>query len=183
MVIQRAEVVLAVRRPADLLDELGGLAEVMGGYVEKRQAATVVLRVPSARFRATLLRVGKAGQVLQQRIESEEVTDQMQDLEARLRNAQAVRERIVRLLAATHNIQEALQLERELARVTESLEVLKGKLALLGSRVAMATLAVTAQGLPAEVAPPPPPPPRQVSPFSWLSEVGLSRLLDLPSRR
>jgi hypothetical protein len=103
-----------------------------------------------------------------------DVTEQFADLEIRLKNAEAVRERLQALLAKAAKIEDALAVERELERITQTIEQMKGRLRLLGELIAFSTITVNFQARPQD----------QVGsevrlPFDWLRELGLPPLLNL----
>jgi hypothetical protein len=85
-----------------------------------------------------------------------------------------VRQRLEALLAQAGSVEDALAVERELARVTESIELYKGKLELLRELVAFSTITVNFRARPTE---------RVNSdvplPFEWLNQLGLPNLLSL----
>ena len=77
-----------------------------------------------------------------QRLRSEDVTDTLIDLEARVKNLRALRDRLRSYLEKAANLPEILDVERELARVPSELESLETRLKLLQDRVAVAALTV-----------------------------------------
>jgi hypothetical protein len=103
-----------------------------------------------------------------------DVTDEFTDLEVRLRNAEVVRQRLEALLAKAASVEDALAVERELARLTQSIELWKGKLKLLRELVAFSTITVNFQVRSVEHVK------GDVTlPFDWLRQLGLSNLLSL----
>jgi hypothetical protein len=78
------------------------------------------------------------------------------------------------LLAKASSVEDALAVERELARVTGVIEQLKGKRKLLSELVAFSTISVSFQARGVEHLNAQPP-----LPFDWLQELGLSNLLSL----
>ena len=89
-------------------------------------------------------------------------------------NAEAVRKRLTELLAGATKTEEALAVERELARVTEDIEQMKAQLKLFGELVAYSTITVRFEAPQAENLDR-----RFKLPFPWLEELGLSNLLSL----
>jgi hypothetical protein len=156
------------------LEAVESLARAHQGYLVQRGDASIKVRVPAAQFQATLEGLGKLGDELHRDVSADDVTEEYADLEIRLRNAEVVRQRLETLLAKAGNVEEALTVERELGRVTGTIEELKGKLKLLSELVAFSTITVNFQARGVE----------HVSsehplPFDWLKELGLSNLLSL----
>jgi hypothetical protein len=97
------------------------------------------------------------------------------DLEVRLKNARAIRERLEQLLAKAAKVEESILIERELGRVAGEIERIEGRMKFLKDRAAFSTITVTFQARPTEKVGG-----RKVQlPVPWLSEMGLGRLLDL----
>jgi hypothetical protein len=146
-----------------------------GGYLLNQTSTTISVRIPAARFTGSLDAITKLGDLLDRNVAARDVTEQFRDLETRLGNARAVRDRLTALLARAHDVEDALRVERELGRVTEELELLEGRLQRLRELIAFSTIHVR---LSAER-------PEQVHesrfalPFEWLGGLGLPRLLDL----
>jgi Domain of unknown function (DUF4349) len=172
--IYQATLNLAVFQVSKALDEVDHLVRELGGYLVNRSDQAITIRVPSERFREALQKVKTFGDVLSQNISVQDVTDQFFDLQARIRNARAVRDRLAELLKKTTNIEEALSVERELRRIGDELEQMEGQLKRLSELIAFSTLTVHFQ-------PPPQDPVDQVVrlPFPWLDDLGLSNLLRL----
>lgn len=150
------------------------LAGDLGGYLQQINGDVVTIRVPAAKFNEAMTRVETLGKVARRDVKASDVTEEYTDLEARLRNAQNVRERLTALLAKAENVESAVAVERELGRVTEEIERLTAQLTLLKGRVAFSTISILLE----RVAPPVGGP--QFSgrlPFAWLRELGPDRLL------
>lgn len=165
---------LAVFETKNAIDAVEELARSRGGYLVSRADQTVTVRVPTKAFQGALTGVSKLGDELHRQVNVRDVTEQFADLEIRLRNAEAVRERLQALLAKATKIEDALAVERELERITQTIEQMKGRLRLLGELIAFSTITVNFQARPQD----------QVGsevrlPFGWLRELGLPPLMNL----
>ena len=99
-----------------------------------------------ARFRAALdgEARGAGGRVAQQAVESEDLTRQLVDTEARMRAMETLRDRLQQLLATRSGpLEQLLQVERELARVQGELDATRSALAVMRTRVQTSQLDVT----------------------------------------
>ncbi len=174
MLIYTAEVNLAVFEVEKILDNVEKLAKDAGGYLVERQARRIVIRVPSRDFDGAMLQIAKLGDVLHKNVSVEDVTEEYFDLQVRIRNLQAVRDRLEQLLKKADKVPDAIAVERELQRVTTQLERLKGRMKLIGELVQFSTITVNVS-------------PRHTEkvgskvrlPFPWLNSLGLGRLLRL----
>jgi hypothetical protein len=170
--IYSATLTMSVFQVEQGLGAVEATAKEMGGYLSSRADRAMTVRVPRHKFREALTRIEQMGNVLHRSVGAEDVTDQYVDMDIRLKNARAMRERLSQLL---HNagVKEALDIEKELARVTQEIEQLEGRLKLLRDRISYATITVSFQPLNAQ----------QVQdaslilPFPWLSAMGLPTLL------
>lgn len=174
LLIYKAEVVIAVFDVEKNLDRVEALAKAAGGYLVSRQDRQIRVRVPATGFEQSLREVRKLGDVLGQQLNADDVTAEFHDLEIRLRNAEKVRERLEQLLLGAKNTAEALEVERELGRVTAQIEQYKGRLRLMRELVSFSTITVTFQ--------PPDTPsvdPKFRLPFEWLDRLSLTHLLGL----
>jgi hypothetical protein len=174
LLVYTATVTMAVFGLDDALAAVEAVAGAHRGYLVRRSDTSITIRVPASAFQETLAGVGKLGDELHRDVSARDVTEQYTDLEIRLRNAEVVRERLESLLAKTSSVSEAISVEHELARVTDTIEELKGKLKLLSELVAFSTITVNFQPRGVEHVNP-----EHTLPFEWLKQLGLSNLLSL----
>lgn len=175
LLIYTAHLHLSVDSAEQTLAAIERMTREAGGYLLSQTSTTIAVRIPAARFSPSLDAFIKLGDLLDRNVSARDVTEQFRDLETRLDNARAVRERLAALLARAHDVEDALRVERELARVTEQIELMEGQLKRLRELIAFSTIHVrlSARG------------PERVHanaftlPFEWLGGLGLPRLLDL----
>jgi hypothetical protein len=99
------------------------------------------LRIPGDRLADALARLRDMGQVTEDTQGSQDVTDQLVDLDARLASARATELRLTQLLRErTGRLSDVLEVERELTRVRLDIERLDAEKANLGRRVSYATI-------------------------------------------
>ena len=175
LLVYEASVTVGVYQVEQAISAVLATSRELGGQIVVRNDAQVVFRVPRARFEEALTRIDKVGDVLHRDVRAEDVGDRYRDLEVRLRNSRAVRDRLAELLVRANTVEDSLKIEAQLGRVTEEIERLAGELELLGSRVAYSKVTVLFQARHTE----------QVHedvmrlPFPWLKTLGLPKLLDL----
>ncbi|MBI2897264.1 MAG: DUF4349 domain-containing protein [Deltaproteobacteria bacterium] len=175
LLIYEATLNLAVYQVQDNQRAVVQIAQELGGYLGQQNDQTVVVRVPAAKFREALGRVEALGDVLHRNIQALDVSEQFRDLQIRLRNAEQVRDRLAALLEQANNVEQSLQIERELERLTGEIESMKGRLRFLEDRISFSTITVNfapreQENLQGEVF---------HLPFDWLQSLGLRTLLDL----
>jgi hypothetical protein len=130
---------------------IDGLVRGSGGFVASVDvgrmdgsvgAATLVIRVPEERLDSAVAALGKLGTLRRESLRAEDVSETYYDLAARLRNAKRLEERMVELAAKAGGVKDLLEVEREIGRVRESVEVMEGQLRGLDDRTSLATLTV-----------------------------------------
>jgi hypothetical protein len=174
MLAYSADLTLAVYQVDRSLDAVEQVATDTGGYLAQRSDAQVQIRVPRPRFLEALGRVEKLGDVLHRNVSAEDVTDEFVDLGLRLKNARETRDRLAELLKQA-TVKDAVEIEKELAKVTEVIEQIEGRLKVIRDRVGFSTIAVSLQATaPATVRT------SAILPFAWLDTMGLAPLLSVP---
>jgi hypothetical protein len=174
VLIYTAQLSMAVFQVDKALGEVETLARNLGGFLSHRTDTQITIRVPAAQFDEALKGIAGMGDVLTRNVQVEDVTEEYLDVTLRLKNARQVRERIAQLLANAKNVEESLEVERELHRLSAEIERLEGRLKYLSNKAQYSTITVTFR-------------PEQVDdvrpafqlPFPWLRELGLGRLMNL----
>lgn len=101
----------------------------------------IVIRVLPERFDSVTLKLRSLGELKNQNVTSEDVTKQYVDLMARLKNSQALEERLVKLMKEKKGeIKDLLEVEKELANTREKIERLQGEIKYYDNLASLATL-------------------------------------------
>lgn len=127
------------------------VAGTFHGYVEsssqsqgdKSRSGTLLIRVPSANFDATMRALGDLGNIDSQSVSGQDVSSQFVDLEARLRTWEAQEAVFIRLMHKANSINQTLQIQRQLQDVQMQIEEIKGELHQLHDQTTLATIDVT----------------------------------------
>ncbi|MCM0677746.1 DUF4349 domain-containing protein [Micromonospora phytophila] len=125
-----------------------------GGFVggdQRRSAdadavAELELRVPAAKFTGVVDELAKLGRQQQREIRTEDVTEQVVDLDARITTQRARVESARRLLARATSITDLVSLENELSRREADLASLEAKKRRLADLTALSTITVSLVG-------------------------------------
>jgi hypothetical protein len=178
LLIYTATLQVSVPNPDDALHFCQNLALKHGGYVLSRHGTSVQIRVPSAVFFDAIGEIEKLGKVREHDIRAEDVSEQFHDLELRLKNAHAVRERISQLLNRGVGIKDALTIESELSRLSEEIELMEGQLRRMKELTSYSTIeasfAVQEIVKAAEVKATP-----VNLPFAWLDRLSVQKLMEV----
>ena len=104
---------------------LGAVLYGQNSDMDETPEATLTFKVPPEAFPDLQTRLADLGKVLTHTVYSDDVTEQVVDLEARIISAQASVDRIRALMAETSNVMELSTLEAELLRRETDLESLR----------------------------------------------------------
>lgn len=134
---------------------LRALAKAQGGYVASEDlvspesepqapvVSTVVLAIPSDRLEAVLDDIGRIARVTSRSVSSEDVTNEVVDVEARIRTLRDSIVRVRALMDKAGSVSEIAQVESELTRRQGDLESLLAQQKALAQRVATSPVTVT----------------------------------------
>ncbi|GAB7008412.1 DUF4349 domain-containing protein [Halorubrum trueperi] len=117
---------------------------------ERYTVGELTLRVPSEEFDSATTDLESLGNVERSTTESRDVTDRLADLEARLENRRAERDRLRELYEDANTTEDVLAVQRELADVQEEIERMEAEQAALEERVALSTIRVELREEPPE---------------------------------
>lgn len=166
--IRRGEIRLRVNDTDAASDAVRTLTDDRDGFVtasnrevrernnETWSTATVVIRVPSESFAASFATLEGLGAVRNAETETEDVTEQLVDIEARLENLRAERDRLRELYEDANETEDVLAVQRELADVQEEIERLEARQQALERDVAYATITVHLEEAPPDAPEPEP---------------------------
>jgi hypothetical protein len=143
MVIRNANLSLVVDDPGKSADDIGKMAEGLGGFVVSSNVfqsnsstssrvatrASVSVRVPVDQLDEALERIQEnAIEVREKRISGEDVTQQFTDLQSKLRNLEAAEEQLLGIMDAATDTEDVLRVFNDLRNVREQIELIKGQM-------------------------------------------------------
>ncbi len=108
-----------------------------------RQTATVEIRVPQERLETTLDAFAKLGTVQNRGLIAEDVTTQLVDSEARLKNLRKSEEMVLKIMERSGSVADVLKASQELSNIRESIEQIDAQLKSLRNQVAYSTISLT----------------------------------------
>ena len=153
MIIRTGTATIKVDSLEPAVARLRLLATSVGGYVgntsmqtgsDQLRSATVEIKVPAPRWGQLVAGLKPIGTLESENENAEDVGEEFVDVQARVANAKRLEARLIELLAnRTGKLTDALQVERELARVREEIERYEGRMRYLRTRAAISTMTVT----------------------------------------
>jgi hypothetical protein len=150
MIARTATVNISVKDFNAARASLDQIVRAHQGYVSSLSVSTeqgaprslnAKLAIPAAQYDVTLADLRALGRVGQEQQSSEEVTSQIVDLDARLKNARETETQLAEILRArTGKVGDVLEVEKEMARVRGEIEVMEAEQKQLHERVAFASI-------------------------------------------
>lgn len=144
MQLQVADVRAAVTAGRSAILEMGGYIGASQQYSDgDNLVATITYRVPANRWEDALDALRKLGEPVGEQTDAADVTGQIVDLDARIRNLKASETALVKHLSDAAKVADILEIEARLSDVRGQIEQLTAQKANLDDQVAYATLTVT----------------------------------------
>lgn len=159
-IIRNGELTLETESPAEGLRKITAAAESHGGFVvtsefkqtpvaagaKASQTVVVIARVPATRFASALDQIRNAGErVIQERVSGQDVSEEYLDLEARIRTKKALEAQFLEIMKQARKVEDALEVQRELADVRTEIERFEGRRRFLENQAALSTITTTLQ--------------------------------------
>jgi len=128
------------------------LADSLGGYVSDEQMnsssgsveQSLTVRVPANNLDGLVNAIsGYAGELDNRNINVQDVTMEYIDVESRIKTKRELELRYLELLKQAQNVEEILNIERELGTVRTDIETMEGRLNYLKNQVGLSTLRVS----------------------------------------
>ncbi len=149
--IKTADLTLRVEAVEVALDEVSKITRVQQGDIlnlqdqrpltlSDRHIATITVRVPQAQLETTMGQLRKLGKVQYQAIQAQDVSNQIVDSSARLRNLRKSETLVLEIMERSGSIKDVLAVSQKLSEIREQIEKIDAQLQSLKSQVAFSTL-------------------------------------------
>jgi hypothetical protein len=130
------------------------IADRYGGYVVSSssqasgeegslKSGTIAIRVPSASFDNALSDAAKIGELKNRQVQTQDVTEEYVDLQARITNSKAHVQAVLALLAKAKTVDEILQVQQVLTAAQQELEQLMGRQRFLDEHTSYSTVTMS----------------------------------------
>jgi hypothetical protein len=159
-IIRNGNITLEVSSPAESQHRIFSIAESKSGFVvnsemsqqnsddksKPAQSVNLIVRVPALQFDQAMNEIrGVATRVLQEKRTGQDVTEEFIDLEARVKNQRALEAQFLEIMKRAGKVEEALDVQRQLAEVRTEIEKIEGRKRFLENQAALSTINVTLQ--------------------------------------
>lgn len=152
LVIKDGRMTITVQDTETAVNRATQLAVEMGGYILSQEVhddergyrfATMRLAVPVDRFEEAMRTLRGLGDVTDESASGTDVTDEYVDLNSRLTNLEATRDRLRTFLDQAEDVEQTLRVNEELKKVEEEIAIIQGRLNYLRDRAAFSTIDLT----------------------------------------
>jgi len=152
LVIKTATLSLLVKNTAAAVEKVKEAATQLSGFVlssrtyftdakKEHLVGEVTIKVPQEKFsEAVKLLKEQALKVESESIQGRDVTEEYTDLESRLRNLEAAETQLLKLIERSGEVSDILEVQREITRVREGIELIKGRMKYLTESAQMSTI-------------------------------------------
>jgi len=159
-IIRNANLTIEVTSPPESQRKISTIAESHQGFVVTSEATqrttedaskplitvNLVVRVPAAQFNQAMEEIRAFGaRIIQEKITGQDVTEEFMDLEARIKNQKALEAQFLEIMKRAAKVEDALNVQRELAEVRTEIEKLEGRKRFLENQASLSTITVTLQ--------------------------------------
>ncbi len=157
-IIRNADLTLEANAPEEAQNKITAIAESKGGFVIEssqsgsdaqattRDTVTMTIRVPAAKFTETLDEIRKtSSRVIVETVKGQDVTEEFIDIEARLKTKKALEEQFLGIMKQSKSVEDALNVQRELAEVRGEIEKIEGRKRFLENQASLSTIKLRLQ--------------------------------------
>ncbi|HYI22884.1 MAG TPA: DUF4349 domain-containing protein [Candidatus Limnocylindrales bacterium] len=143
--LEVTDLAASVSQAGQIVNGFGGhIASSEASNTDNSQSASVTYRIPAPRWAETVAALRAIGaRIVNESTESEDVTAQVVDLDARIANLQATESALQGIMVQATTITDVLKVQDELTAVRGDIESLTAQRDLLANRAALSTLTVT----------------------------------------
>lgn len=157
IIVRTVQLALEVNDVAASIEEISQSAQTDGGWVVSTDRSSkhfgfIAVRVPAIKLDDTLKWMRQVGvDVLSEASTSTDVTDEYYDLRSRVTSLQATEEALIKLLDRAQDVEDALEVQRELARLQVEIEAHLGRIKLLEETAAFSLVNISLNLAPQEM--------------------------------
>ena len=156
-IIRNADITIEVPSTTDAQHRITSIAEAHSGFIVTSEAKQresndpaqrtldikLVVRLPSNQFGSAFDEIRKlAGNTPEEQVNSQDVTEDFIDLEARIKTQKALEAQFLEIMRGANKIADALEVQRQLAEVRTDIEKLEGRKRFLENRSSLSTINV-----------------------------------------
>ena len=152
LIIKDGRMIVIVEDTETAVDRAVSLTVDLGGYLisqhiyndeQNYRFATLQLAVPVLTFEDTMRSLRTLGTVTDESASGDDVTEEFTDLNSRLTNLKATRDRLLEFLEQAETIEQSLEVNERLKVIEEEIAVIEGRISFLSERASFSTISLT----------------------------------------
>ncbi|MDR7091512.1 DUF4349 domain-containing protein [Cellvibrio fibrivorans] len=147
LVIKTASVRLEAKEPHIVTEEIKliiarelGIIDSVSNYNE--ESVSIKAKVPESKLESVMAELSSKGKLVSKSINAKDVTEEMIDVEARLKNLHALRDKFRALLAKAVDVKDVLAIETELTRIQSDIDSIEGRINSLKNQITYSAIDV-----------------------------------------
>ncbi len=157
-IIRNADLKLETASPEEAQRKITAIAESKNGFVitssqkstnsqvSGRDSVSMTIRIPADKFQESLAEIRKTvDRVVVETVSGQDVTEEFVDIEARLKTKKALEERFLEIMKQAKSVNDALNVERQLAEVRTEIERIEGRKRFLENQTSLSTITLELQ--------------------------------------
>lgn len=157
-IIRNADLQFEAESPEESQRKITAIAESKGGFVVESQQSssdvrtatrdivTMTVRVPAAKFGETLEEIRKTvSRTVVETVKSDDVTEEFIDIEAQMKAKKALEAQFLEIMKRANTVEDALEVQRQLAEVRGEIEVIEGRMRFLENQTSLSTIKIRIQ--------------------------------------
>jgi len=157
-IIRNADLKLEANSPEETQQKIAQIAQSKSGFVietsqtssnvqtSTRDVVNMTVRVPAEKFEEAIAEIRQSGsRLIQENIKGQDVTEEFIDIEARLKAERALEVQFLEIMKRATTVEDALNVQRELADVRGEIEKIEGRKRFLENQSSLSTIKVQLQ--------------------------------------
>ncbi len=157
-IIRNADLKIETNSPEESQQKITQIADSKNGFVIEtsqtnsnvqtttRDVINMTIRVPAAKFDEAMTEIRATGnRVIQETVKGQDVTEEFIDIEARLKAQRALEEQFLEIMKRATAVEDALNVQRELANVRGEIEKIEGRKRFLENQSSLSTIKIVLQ--------------------------------------
>jgi len=145
IIVLNADITIETDNTESLSADIINLSKKYNGYVLSSGNRKIVIRIDAEKFKEGVEDIARLGTIIEKRFYSEDITEEFRDAQIRLDNKLKARDRYLELLKKAENVEATLKVEKELERLNEEIDSLKGKITRLSHLAQFSTITIYLQ--------------------------------------
>jgi hypothetical protein len=145
LIIKSASLTLEVSDPTQVATQIKAIIDRESGLIDSSrdyndESVSMDTKIPADKLESVVNEISGLGKVVARSINAKDVTEEMVDIDARLKNLYVLRDKFRALLDKAKSVEDVLSIESELSRVQSEIDSIEGRQKSLRNQIAYSKL-------------------------------------------